>query len=139
MLVVARLERHERAVVQHGGVDRAKAFAGTRARAGRHADLADLLDQSGVGSEGRRRPLRAARRGQHERGGGDTPHGFPSRTSRFVSRSNMRIRTTTPARRESTSRTWTSLRSSVGRYTIQLPAGATVAMPSQARDFGLGW
>ena len=51
VLVVPRLERNKRPVVQHCGVDRAETLAGARPHARGHPDLADLLDESWIGRE----------------------------------------------------------------------------------------
>src|SRR5918994_4545653 len=47
------------------------------------------------------------------------------------------MRTTTPGRRSSTTRTWTNFLSRPGRSTIQLPAGADRSMLAQLR--GCDW
>src|SRR6266699_1255411 len=65
-----------------------------------------------------------------------TLHGFSSLTNLPLSASNTLIRTITPARRSSTFCACTIFRSAVGRYRIQLPAGASASIPSQERDFG---
>src|ERR1043166_2171367 len=100
---------------------------GTGARRGVHADLANLGDEAGIGRELGRRPFGAAGSDEgdgRERGKSDTFHGASSRRSRGVAMSKMRMRVTMPGRCASTSRTCTALRSSPGRYRIQLPAGA---------------
>src|SRR5687767_14197469 len=52
VLVVAGFERHQRSIVEDGGVDGPERFTGAGTRTRRHPDLADLLDQSRIGSKG---------------------------------------------------------------------------------------
>src|SRR5213593_4086087 len=115
VLVVARLEGNERPVVQDGGVDRAEGLPRAGARARGHPDLADLLDEPRVGRERRRRPLRPATDGDDQRCDDCPLHGVSSCSNRLVSISKMRIRTTVPGRRASTSRTCTTFLLSLGR------------------------
>src|SRR5439155_2582151 len=94
-----------------------------RVLSGHDEDDTDLRDQAGIRREigGRRMreggndEKRQAERRHAKASRRTVVHGFSSRTNFPLSASKTRMRTTTPARARSTSRTCTSLRSAVGR------------------------
>ena len=87
ILVVARLEWHERAVVQDGRVRRGERLSRAGAHRRGHPDLANLLDESRLRRERWRRPLGTTGCREDDHRGDEPSHGFSSRRRRFVAMS----------------------------------------------------